>query len=918
MFRLILLTWVALSTLATAGTSSAQTLNEKLIAEAPETLVADALKSGDIVRGAILFHQGNINCAKCHRPASEKERIGPDLSRLKPEVTNEELVTSILKPSEAITEGYETTLVLTEAGESLSGIIVKQDEDTVVLRDGQNIDKLWTLKRSELEGIRPGKVSTMPADLANELKNRQQFLDLLRYVINIKDRGPSEEGLNTSTEPSELEDELKGLVLMQKHNCVACHGSSSQQTMVDPKQPPQLQWSAKHLNPEYLQDFIANPSKVHPGTTMPDLLTRLDDSERQETAKSISVFLTSKFGNQFKFVKLDPSRIQSGHELFHSVGCVACHSPRKTTGEEESLADSEPLGDISRKYNLPSLVEFLKDPHAVRPSGRMPNMKLTHFEATDLANFLLQGSEPTESKKLNDSLVSQGKTNFTKLNCIACHTGIVEEQPSKSKPLPQLDAQRGCLSGDVGAWPKFSFSDSERKYIASAISNHSLKLDNEQQISVSLEYFNCLNCHERGSLGGVSDLRNPHFQTEDMNLGEQGRIPPTLTGVGAKLKREWMRDVFVNRRSIRPYMKTRMPQYGESNVGHLIDLFQADQLPETKFVEFEDQKKMRETGHQLAGNKGLNCVACHTFQYKISDTMPAVDLTEMSERLKKRWFYQYMLDPQKFSANTVMPSFWPGGEPIRKDLEGSPEAQVEAIWQYLLDGRQARTPAGVVRERLEIVVEDEAKMLRRSYPEIGKRGIGVGYPGGINLAFDAEQMRLAMVWKGQFVDPGGVWTGQGSGQARPMGNTINFGKGPQLDSLANPWLVDDGRPPNHRFRGYTLDDKQQPTFEYQFENTKVQDFFEAVEDQETQQKVLRRTITVTSSDERVDLGFRIAQSTEVKQTAAGFKVGERLRVQVLSEHTAEAIDRSDDQAIVAKLQLNANEKQTLVIEYAWD
>ena len=78
-------------------------------------------------------------------------------------------------------------------------------------------------------------------------------------------------------------------------------------------------------------------------------------------------------------------------------------------------------------------------------------------------------------------------------------------------------------------------------------------------------------------------------------------------------------------------------------------------------------------------------------------------------------------------------------------------------------------PRGVVRERLEIVVTDEAKMLRRSYQGIGKRGIGVGYPGGVNLAFDAEQMRLAMIWKGKFLDPGGVldrartWNGKADG-----------------------------------------------------------------------------------------------------------------------------------------------------------
>ena len=70
-----------------------------------------------------------------------------------------------------------------------------------------------------------------------------------------------------------------------------------------------------------------------------------------------------------------------------------------------------------------------------------------------------------------------------------------------------------------------------------------------------------------------------------------------------------MRDVMVNGRSVRPYMKTRMPQYGEPNIGRLIELFQStDQLPETKFAMtksamFTDQKKMREQGLHLAGNK---------------------------------------------------------------------------------------------------------------------------------------------------------------------------------------------------------------------------------------------------------------------------------------------------------------------------
>ena len=87
---------------------------------------------------------------------------------------------------------------------------------------------------------------------------------------------------------------------------------------------------------------------------------------------------------------------------------------------------------------------------------------------------------------------------------------------------------------------------------------------------MTLTTFRCVACHQRGDLGGVSPERNEYFQTTNPNLGPQGRIPPRLTGVGAKLRPKWMRQVLVGGRTIRPYMKTRMPQYGTGNVAHLV------------------------------------------------------------------------------------------------------------------------------------------------------------------------------------------------------------------------------------------------------------------------------------------------------------------------------------------------------------
>ena len=96
----------------TPNDSPAQsTLTQKLIAEDATQLVQQARESGNIIRGAILFHQGNINCARCHRPAAGKTRLGPDLSKLGKDMTDETIVESILEHSKVIAKGFATKVI---------------------------------------------------------------------------------------------------------------------------------------------------------------------------------------------------------------------------------------------------------------------------------------------------------------------------------------------------------------------------------------------------------------------------------------------------------------------------------------------------------------------------------------------------------------------------------------------------------------------------------------------------------------------------------------------------------------------------------------------------------------------------------------------------------------------------------------
>lgn len=896
-----------------------QSLTQTLKKEPIDQLAKDVREKGNAVRGAILFSQQKLGCVNCHA-SGNNALLGPDLTRLTDKLTDQQYVEAILNPSKRIQKGFETVTIITTRGTSLTGRILEKTEEKFVLRDSSEKRRRIELASAEIDQLVTNKVSSMPEKLADQLKSRQEFLDLVNYVMSIS--GTGKVARNSSLGGETISEELRGLVLIKDFNCAACHQDDLPQLSLTNKQAPDLTWSAGRLNPDYMQQLIADPIHAEPGTTMPAMMSSLSKDERANQAKSITNFLVSLSDQQYTHQNRDPKKAEQGRELFHKVGCVACHSPRDTQGKETLAKSSVPLGRIGAKYNIDGLTEFLKSPHKVRPSGRMPNMKLSHWEATDIAHYLVSlqplAKKPAEFK-VNATLVTQGRQAFRALNCNNCHWLLKNETPLILKPLSQVRLGFGCLSTTEGHWPKFGFSAEQRKQIQDALANKAKQLSADDQISVTLTGMRCLNCHQRGSLGGVSDERNPHFQTTNPNLGPQGRIPPTLTNVGAKLNHKWMRQVLVSGKSIRPYVLTRMPQYGAENVESLINLIQkTDELPEVKFAEFKDQKEMRLTGANMVGTGGLNCIACHTFQLKQAATMPAVDLTEMAERLQKRWFYHYMKAPQQLSRNTVMPSYWPGGRAIRQDiLAGDPNMQIEALWQYLLDGRQARTPRGLIIEPIELLASDEAVMLRRSYPNVGKRGIGVGYPLQVNLVYDAEQMRLASLWTGKFADPGGVWRSQGHGQVRPLSRDVmQMATGADFDVVGTPEQTEYGRPALHRFRGYRLDEKRRPVLMYEFNGIDVEDYFVDKTDAATKLPFLSRSFKTTSKVAKTGLRLRVASGKNIQKASDGqFLIDGRLLVKVTGGTKVETLDNSVQQLYLIMTVPVGTSSTT--IEYHW-
>lgn len=672
---------------------------------------------------------------------------------------------------------------------------------------------------------------------------------------------------------------LAGSVLLSELGCVACHASGN--AALAPKPAPDLTGVAGRVQAAHLLRFLEDPAAAKPGTTMPNALSHLPSAGRTAAASALAHYLASLGSAPPNATQPAADAVERGRKLYHAVGCVACHSP------ETPLADSVPLGPVAEKYSLASLTKFLEDPLAVRPGGRMPDLKLDHFEAVDIASYLLRDQAPPVSFEPDPQLAARGRELFTQHRCDACHTVGVARSTPALPPLDKLRPGHGCLSGRTGPWPDYPLSDAQRGALRAAIAAQAEPLTTAENVELTLTRLNCLACHARDGLGGVPASRDAHFTGRDENLGDQGRLPPPLTGVGAKLKRDWLRDVVVNGASARPYLHTRMPKFGAANTGALADQFkQLDTLPPAEFARVADGDKPHEAGRELAGSRALNCVACHTFRGESAAPIRALDLMTLAERLEENWFHHYLANPQRFSPLTIMPGFWPDGKsPLPDILGGDPGRQRDALWQYLARGPEAGEPQGLVLEPLVVAVTNEAVIIRRAFPGIGKRGIGVGYPAGINLAFDAGQLRLGSVWSGGFIEASGIWRGQGAGQARILGrDTVDFPPGVAfavLESLATAWPTNLAKQAEgFAFKGYSLDAQQRPTFRYEVGGVLVEDTFRDVKTGDAKPNLVR-LLKFPQRPPPPGLHFRVMVDRLIEPSGGReFTVGKGLRLRL--------------------------------------
>jgi mono/diheme cytochrome c family protein len=385
-----------------------------------------------------------------------------------------------------------------------------------------------------------------------------------------------------------------GLLLLAELNCAACHSvPAAWLPLIGPLPGPDLRHVGSRLDLDALWRFIRSPQHRKPGTHMPGLFAGNEEPD-PDTIEALATYLSTLTTNLSVPEPGDPER---GKNLYHTVGCVACHEPATDYRpaslppdadlEAPSLA-SAPIA-LADDYSYPALTAFLVDPLSMRPASRMPAQHLSPAEAADIAAYLHTGQIPARFMErqilnLTPQPPARGRQLFSQHRCTACHeTGEKLNPAPTAKTLPQLSptAATGCLSGQIHTGiPRYDLTPLQTRALRLALlqiqTQPTPSLTAPESLSHHLARLNCYACHDHDGRGGPEIARAPYFTTTLRLLPNDDlqNLPPSLDGVARRLNLKALTRR-LTQPDPSPPSTTRMPRFTPQSLAPLIPLLNA-------------------------------------------------------------------------------------------------------------------------------------------------------------------------------------------------------------------------------------------------------------------------------------------------------------------------------------------------------
>ena len=140
--------------------------------------IAD-IKGGNLSNGRLVFERV---CLNCHKVGGQGADLGPNMTQVGTRLPPLKLVESIIDPNAEVDPKYLSTLVVTDDGKSITGLLVSETEQELVIFDGKEQKKISVDSIEERVKL---KQSSMPEGLAATL-SPTEFLDVIEYMKGLK------------------------------------------------------------------------------------------------------------------------------------------------------------------------------------------------------------------------------------------------------------------------------------------------------------------------------------------------------------------------------------------------------------------------------------------------------------------------------------------------------------------------------------------------------------------------------------------------------------------------------------------------------------------------------------------------------------------------------------------------------------
>ena len=207
--------------------------------------------------------------------------------------------------------------------------------------------------------------------------------------------------------------------------------------------------------------------------------------------------------------------------------------------------------------------------------------------------------------------------------------------------------------------------------------------------------------------------------------------------------------------------------------------------------------------------------------------------------------------------------------------------------------------------------------------------------GGVHLAWDADQLRLALVWQGGFMDAGRHWSGRGQGFQPPLGKGLfvpdqatplaSFARESEITTAAWPAGSNrnaEGPVAGFRFLGYQLDEAGWPHFRWQWLGRQVEETYETIMAADAAGTLkpigLRRRLTI-QGEPLPAAAFRLGRGKSIVNESDGwYRVDGYWRVRVINSQADHIVRTETDDQVELRLPLVFMDGRAVIEEeLAW-